>query len=400
MKVKVIDGIMSAGKTTYAIDKIKNDKQNNYIYITPYLGECKRIVESCSNRNFVEPDSEKFGSKSRHFKYMIKNNFNIVSTHSLFKGIDEETKQLLQQSNYILILDEVLDVVEKVHISSKDLENILKNYVEVNEQCEMKWIDREYTGKYDEYKLLCDEGCLLLINNTVVMWSFPAEVFNYFKEVYILTYMFDAQIQKYYFDYYNLEYDYKTIDRINDNYVLTEKGCSIYEKEKKEQAKQLIELYQGKSNSIGDDDYTLSKSWFDSESNEQQLEELKKYMFNYFKNTCKTTTEQNGWTVFKDNFKQLKGKRYTRGFIPINERATNKYSDKCSMVYPVNRYLDPYLLHMFRQKKINVDQDKWALSEMLQWIWRGSIRKNEPMKLYLPSARMRSLFERWLNNEI
>ena len=159
-------------------------------------------------------------------------------------------------------------------------------------------------------------------------------------------------------------------------------------------------MYQGKSNSIGDDDYTLSKSWFDSESNEQQLEELKKYMFNYFKNTCKTTTEQNGWTVFKDNFKQLKGKRYTRGFIPINERATNKYSDKCSMVYPVNRYLDPYLLHMFRQKKINVDQDKWALSEMLQWIWRGSIRKNEPMKLYLPSYRMRSLFERWLNNEI
>ena len=56
MKVKVIDGIMSAGKTSYAIDKIKNDKQNNNIYITPYLGECKRIVESCSNRNFVEHD--------------------------------------------------------------------------------------------------------------------------------------------------------------------------------------------------------------------------------------------------------------------------------------------------------------------------------------------------------
>ena len=81
-------------------------------------------------------------------------------------------------------------------------------------------------------------------------------------------------------------------------------------------------------------------------------------------------------------------------------RATNEYQDKTSLAYVANRYMKPYLVKMFKYRDITVDQDKWALSEMLQWIWRGSIRKNEPMKLYLPSARMRSLFERWLNNEI
>ena len=400
MKIKVIDGIMSAGKTTYAIDMIKKDRSNNYMYITPYLDECKRIKSSCSNRNFIEPDAELFGSKTRHFKYMIKNDFNIVSTHSLFKGVDQETKQLLQQKNYILVLDEVLDVVEKVNISSKDLENILKNYVEVNSNNEMIWTDKEYSGKYDEYKALCEEGSLLLINGVVVMWSFPVDVFNYFKEVYILTYMFDAQIQKYYFDYYNLEYDYKTIDRVEDKYFLTDKGCSSYENFKKQQAKQLIEIYQGRSNEIGSKKFTLSKSWFEDPKNSSSIEELKKNIFNFFKNTCKTKTELNGWTTFKDTFKQVKGKGYTKGFIPINMRATNDFQDRCSLAYPVDRYIDPYLLFMFKHKNIEVDQDKWALSEMLQWIWRGSIRKNEPMKLYIPSARMRNIFLKWLDNEI
>jgi len=78
-----------------------------------------------------------------------------------------------------------------------------------------------------------------------------------------LTYLFDFQVQKYYFDFYDIEYNYKTIDRNEDGYFLTDKGCSSYEKLKKQQAKQLIEIYQGKSNDIGigkyDNIYTCLK---------------------------------------------------------------------------------------------------------------------------------------------
>ena len=398
MKINVVDGIMSVGKSSFAIDMINKDNDNTYLYITPFLPECDRVVTQCSSKKFTQPNG-KFGSKTKHFKEMLKKNKNIVSTHSLFKGVDDETRDILQSSNYILILDEVLDVVEKVNISSKDLENILSKYVEVNEKCEMVWTDRKYRGKYDEYKNLCDEGCLMLINNTVVMWSFPAEIFKYFKEVYILTYLFDFQVQKYYFDFYDIEYNYKTIDRNEEGYFLTEKGCSNYEIEKKKQAKELIEIYQGKSNVIGNNKYDLSKSWYDK-ATDKQKKDLSNNLFNYFKNTTKTKSKQNGWTTFKNYIGDISRKGYTNGFIPVNCRATNEHQDKCSLAYPVNRFIDPYFKHMFELKNIDVNEDGWALSEMLQWIWRGSIRKNEPMKLYIPSYRMRNLFERWLNNEI
>lgn len=39
------------------------------------------------------------------------------------------------------------------------------------------------------------------------MWTFPTEIFNAFDEVIILTYMFKAQIQRYYYDLHGVEYE-------------------------------------------------------------------------------------------------------------------------------------------------------------------------------------------------
>ncbi len=37
--------------------------------------------------------------------------------------------------------------------------------------------------------------------------------------------------------------------------------------------------------------------------------------------------------------------------------------------------------------------------EMVQWIWRSAIREGNPINIYVPSSRMRSLLQRWLNDE-
>jgi hypothetical protein len=41
----------------------------------------------------------------------------------------------------------------------------------------------------------------------------------------------------------------------------------------------------------------------------------------------------------------------------------------------------------------------FSLSEMIQFIWRGCIRKGEPMKVLILSERMRGLLIKWLNEE-
>ena len=40
--------------------------------------------------------------------------------------------------------------------------------------------------------------------------------------------------------------------------------------------------------------------------------------------------------------------------------------------------------------------DAYALTELIQWVWRTRIRRGEPITLYLPAPRMRGILIDWL----
>ena len=50
----------------------------------------------------------------------------------------------------------------------------------------------------------------------------------------------------------------------------------------------------------------------------------------------------------------------------------------------------------FEDRGIKVQEDLHALSEMVQWIWRSQIRRGDPITVFIPSERMRSLLIDWL----
>lgn len=400
-EVKVIDSMMGVGKTEYMISKI-NEDESNFIYITPYLDECDRIKHSC-NKHFITPDEAKMGNKSRHFKHLVSKSSNIVSTHSLFKRMDDELIELLYAKDYTLVLDEVLDVVEIMNISKKDLNEILERYAHIDKDTkELIWDDEEYVGNHIMVKNMAERNSLIVINDRVILWKFPVEIFKAFKEVYILTYMFDSQIQKYYYDYYNISFKKYSVDRdLNNKSILVEYGKSKFEEIRKNEIIKKLNIYEGKLNNIGDIKYSISKNWFNKNLGEHGnvgilIKTLQKNIYTYFFNNVKTKSKFNGWTTFKDYKQYLSGKGYTRGFISINMRSSNDYKDKKSMAYIGNRYMKPDIKKMFNFKNVEIDEDGWALSEMLQWIWRGCIRNNEEMNLYIPSFRMRNLLKKWL----
>lgn len=62
--------------------------------------------------------------------------------------------------------------------------------------------------------------------------------------------------------------------------------------------------------------------------------------------------------------------------------------------------MNPYIKQFFLDREVKVNEDVFALSELIQWIWRSRIRNNEPINLYIPSKRMRELLTGWLNGEI
>lgn len=44
-----------------------------------------------------------------------------------------------------------------------------------------------------------------------------------------------------------------------------------------------------------------------------------------------------------------------------------------------------------------IDPEVFALSEMLQWVWRSRIRNGQPIKVCILSDRMLRLFQHWLS---
>ena len=80
-------------------------------------------------------------------------------------------------------------------------------------------------------------------------------------------------------------------------------------------------------------------------------------------------------------------------------RATNDYKETTAVAYIANRYMKPTLKHFFEVENINVDEDTYALSELIQFIYRSAIRDGKPITVYIPSKRMRELFIDWINKK-
>lgn len=398
---------MGSGKTSAAIqmmNKIDNDK---YIYITPYLDEITRIKNTCTQRKFYEPkvftmDGEIFFKLDSLHKFLSEGK-NIATTHALFKMATEETRELIYNEGYTLILDEALEVIKELKVSPDDTKMLLKEWMKHDENGLIQWDTKKeslqgvYNGKFQTVRRYALNNNLIMHNGVILLWNFPPDIFKLFKESYILTYLFSAQLQKYYFDIHGIEYEYYNVKVENDLYMFSQ-GINNDDTKIKEAIKRNIFIYEGTLNKIGDEHYSLSKSWYSKKTHLHK--QLKNNTLNYFNNIMQSKSNDNMWTTFKDYKSKISGKGYTKGYVSVTERSTNKYCHKKVLAYAVNRFASPLIESYFHTKNIKINQEQFALSELVQWIWRSAIRNNEEINLYIPSSRMRRIIKQWLDDEI
>ena len=293
-KVTIIDSMCGTGKTSYAINMMKNpfNKSMNYMYITPYLDEVKRIKDNIKNRKFYEPTNRnKKGSKLQGLKDLIIKDKDIASTHALFSSVDTETYELIRNSNYTLILDEVMNVIEVKTVTVSDFKILMEQKLITIEDKTNKiiWLNKEYDGKYNDIKLLAENDNLYIhsrsnIKNAdkviLLVWTFPVNIFKSFKQIYILTYLFKGQLQRAYYDMYKIKYEYKSVRCINDKFELI--NYVDYNHEDKEKLKELINIYDGKLNIIGEDKFSLSSTWLKNKDNKSNAPNMKPLFFFIF----------------------------------------------------------------------------------------------------------------------
>lgn len=407
-KVFVIDSMMGNGKTSWAIQHIVEDHLMNgvrakkFLYVTPYLDEVDRVMTACKNSmmKVYTPKTICGKSKSSHLKDMLMDGKNIITTHALFDKLDETCLDVIKSHGYTLYMDEVHEVVKRFEMSDSDLSMLTNSkYIKIKEDGLVEWIAEDYEGRFEEFRNLCNLGSVYKYINKVYIWCFPVSIFKAMDSVYILTYFFRGQIQCAYYQLHGVECVYKDIVKAGDinYYTLIDWDGK---KEKRDMLKILPLINVCLDEKINYDQprggITLSSSWFTEKSDAKTLKVVKDNLGNYFKNKVKGSSDDNMWTTLKDFKLKLKGKGYTKGFVELNARATNKYKHKKNLAYVYNRYLNPVEKNFFKAKGCDVDEDLYALSELLQWVFRSRIREGKSINLYLPSRRMRELFGKWI----
>ena len=403
--IKIVDDIMGSGKSTWAINHINQNPDKKFLCIVPLLSECERFKEK-TDIDIIDP--EKWGSKWKNFRWLVENDKNIVTTHSLIKMMDLDMLELLKSKNYVLMIDECLDVLDTYKISKDDLKIIFnEKLVSLDEDGFLVWNEerKPYKGVYGDIKRLCSFKSLMGFKKEnsdelarIIMWNFPVDFFKCFDESYIFTYLWEGSIQKSYFDIHGIKYEKYMLDY--DRQLIPH--CKEIEYEKRKNIVDLINIYDGKFNKIGmkiGKSNPLSKSWYEDKrkKNRSIFSQLKKNTENYFRTVTKTKSIDNMYTVFKPYCKYVKGEGYTKGFVSCNARGTNEFKNKKSLANLINFFMSPDIKQIVEHYHIEFDDNLFSLSALLQWIWRSQIRDGKSIDLYIPSERMRELLKIWIN---
>ena len=157
-------------------------------------------------------------------------------------------------------------------------------------------------------------------------------------------------------------------------------------------------------------DESLSKEWYKAARNGKNADGLKKlqscfrraYTFMKEKGVRSNTFLFTTFTAYQ-NLLAGDGRHYPtlKRFLPCNAKATNDYINCTGVAYLCNRIFDVNCTNFLAQRaketnnpQLKFNNDNYALSELLQFIWRSNVRvadSDKPVYVWVPNRRMRKL---------
>lgn len=401
--VKVCDAIMGTGKSSAAINYMNEHRDKRFIYITPYLDEAERIRTGCPELHFVEP-SDKLKQfhfkKCEHTAELIKRGRNITTTHQAFKRYTSEMLHDITEHGYTLLIDENIDILEKYDIDSGDLQVLLDSgHLELKDSV-FHSTNKEYSGSmFGELFRFLEVRDLIQLDGVdktqLYYWTLPPELITAFEDVIIMTYLFKGQSLRYMLEMYDIGYKYIGIQKTGDHdYHFGD--YPGYTPDYVSHIKDMIHILDNsRMNAVGDETHDLSMNWFNKDSSD--LNQLRNNIYNCMNNIWgDVPANKKLWGSYSGRYSVIKGKGYTKSFLTFNARATNAYKDRTCLVYIANVFMNVSEQSFYKKYGIEVDGDMYALSIMVQWIWRSAIREGQEINIYIPSKRMRTLLIDWM----
>ena len=411
MKIEILDAIMGSGKTEGIIKWMCNNPQNKYLYVSPMLTEVEeRIPNSCAELEFTFP-SDEGQTKSKHLLQLLNQGRNISFTHSLFTDLSKHHLSEISKQGYILIIDEEVSLIEpyggkykKGDITSLERAGHIKVHEDNLGLVEWLWNDMEEHTQYSSLKRLCEINMLYCSKRErdMMVIQLPLALIESTQRTIILSYLFKGSVME---SFLKL----KGLDVVD--FMDVEKDFSLLKstKEVKEKARTLIN-FKNTPSSISVRKWGMSSVWWSTNATKEQLTKVGNIIRSVYMSVGK---DRLLITLPKNNVSRTTDKNHknTRCSIPKNmssddiflycgARATNNYAHKDTAVHAYNRYVNlvvkSYLQDYGRELNAVPDDDQYALSELIQWLWRTRIRNDQPIDVYILSERMEKLLKDWL----
>lgn len=401
--VHVCDSIMGSGKSSSIINYMNEHSDRKFIYITPFLNEAARIKDGCPELEFVEPSDkikEYGGTKFGHAAALINQGRNITSTHQAFKSYNETMLNSISEQEYTLIIDENLEMLQEFSETAADMRMAVNDGYITYKDGYYRRTDKPYEGGRLSRMLSAvkntDVTSVSLDSKQYFYWLLSSKLIKAFKEVFILTYLFEGQSIFYFLTIHNIKFDYIGVELRDGKYQFCEAPGSVPD---------YVKTLSSKIHILDDDRLNnprqrlnwLSATWYKS-ARSDDINEVKNNIYNFFRNKCKgVPAKKRLWSVYEKVKDSITSKGYKSCYLAFNCRATNDYQDRTCLAYACNVYVHVPTKRFYEKFGVEVDDDMYALSTMVQWIWRSAIRNGEDIYLYLPSKRMRKLLTDWIN---
>jgi len=398
--INIKDYPCGTGKTTSMIKEFQQNKK--YLVILPLLSEVKRVIDQSQPILFEQPttDENEHNTKAESIKELLLTGQNIATTHNMYERLVRLAREELLD-DYHIIIDEVPDVVKSVSSKTKTSieEFYLKTgYIELEEtglvRPTNKWRqNKEEVSDTLNSKILsyAETGCLYLLGEHMFVWAMPSELLSAGLSVTIMTYKSEGSLLTSYLNKLSLPYFVNSSE--------------FKERHFKAAAAELIDLQDISSISklnLSHSGQTKGMSQYSYYSKisgalkNLRSRQLKGVHLDDILVTCKKDAwfkQENKAGVFaKDS------KMFQANWIANTTRGTNDYAHCSHLIYLYDQHVNPVVGRWVNNSSRSFD-DAYALTELIQWVWRSRVRRGEPITLYLPAPRMRRIFLDWLDDD-
>lgn len=368
---------------------------------------------------------------------LILNGENIVTTQSLFGFFNEETVEAFHKSDcvYHAFFDEIPSLFREMvggarrpgvfdgvtRFGTADVLLMQQERMIVNKNGVVEFNpDCEYNRKFKDYKVFdavknLSRSCTLYPSGdkngqfTSIVAFVKKELFACFKTCWFFSYLTcGSMLHKYcLLNDINMEYYHIDDGRITRN------PNGEFKETYPDGIERLVILDDRRFNM----ESSLSKEWYKRLRTDRTglgLKTLKArfrnaYEFMQDHGVRGSTFMFTTFNAYRDML-QSDGRHYPtlKRFLPCNTKATNDYSSCVGVAYLCNRFFDVNCTNFLAQRAkeqncpdLEFDNDNYALSELLQFIWRSNVRmkdSDKPVYVWVPDKRMRGLlqdFRQW-----